>query len=371
MKILTVYASAGAGHEKCAKAIHEHLKATFPDAQCETVDILDKANFLFRFTYRSGYGFMIRHSVWLWAFIFKLTGFKPLRILSRSVAGFLDWVNTPVFRRFLKRENPDYIVSTHFLPPEIAGGLKRSKSITSKLFTVITDFGVHPFWIESSTDLYIVASGFTKQALIEQGVPEGNIQDSGIPVRTEFLKKHDRAYLCKKLGIEDTKFTVLVMTGSFGIGPIREITEMIHGDVQLLVVCAMNKKLYGQLKAKDFPGVKVYGFVDNSDELMAVSDLIITKPGGLSVSEILNTGLVPVFISSIPGQEEENISVLLKAGIGFAPENTEEIKSIVLDLKNNPQKLNALKAGVRSMSKPDCLKGISDAICKNSVRAAA
>ncbi|MGA2775506.1 MAG: glycosyltransferase [Candidatus Omnitrophota bacterium] len=335
MKVFITYASAGAGHKKAAEAIYDYLKTNCLDAECRLIDVLDKADFIYKFAYKAGYTYLIRHLVWLWWAAFRVTYFKPLRFLTRRWVKISNLLHTNLFSQFLIQENPDYIISTHFLPSEIATVLKNRKIITSKLVTVITDFGVHPFWINNGTDLYVVASGVTKQDLVSEGVSEERIKESGIPVKVGFLKKHDRSSLCAKLGIDADKFTVLIMTGSFGIGPIKEIVELLYQDAQLLVVCALNKKLYEDLSRKSFPNVKVYAFVDNSDELMAVSDLVITKPGGLSISEILNIGLAPVFISSIPGQEKKNISVLSKFGIGYLPKNTKEIRDIVLDLKAN------------------------------------
>ncbi|MFA5276329.1 MAG: glycosyltransferase [Candidatus Omnitrophota bacterium] len=371
MKIFIIYASAGAGHTKAAEAVYDYFKAINCSDTVRLIDVLDSSSLIYKFAYKSGYSFLIRYPVWLWAAAFWLTDFRPLRFLSCWLVAISNSLNTKSFRRFLVEENPDYIISTHFLPSEIAAKLKSEKRITSKLITVITDFGVHPFWINKETDLYLVASAATKQDLLSEGVPENRIKESGIPVKERFLKKHDKRALCSKLGIDADKFTVLIMTGSFGIGPIKEIVQALYQDTQLLVVCALNKQLYEDLSRKNFPNVKVYAFVDNSDELMAVSDLIITKPGGLSISEILNIGLIPIFISSIPGQEKKNVSVLSKLGIGSLPKNTKEIRDVVLGLKANPGRFNALKEKIRVLSKPDCLKDIADVVCESSTGPAA
>lgn len=368
MKVIIVHASAGAGHTKAAEAIQEYLINYCPGVESRLVDVLDGAGSFYKFCYKRGYNYLIRRAVWLWAAAFWLTNFKPLRFLSRRLTRISNLSNTRSFIRFLIEENPDYILSTHFLPSEIAANLKNSKKITSRLVTVITDFGVHPFWVNKGTDLYVVASSATKAALILEGVAEENIKDFGIPVKEKFLKTHDRKALSLRIGIDTNKFTVLIMTGSFGIGPIEELADILCKDVQVLVVCALNKKLYECLEAKHLSNVKVYGFVDNSDELMAVSDLIITKPGGLSISEILNMELVPIFISPIPGQERENVSVLSKFGIGFLPRSTKDIREIVMDLKANPDKFKGLLEKIRGLKKPDCLKDIYNVICQSSGR---
>jgi processive 1,2-diacylglycerol beta-glucosyltransferase len=112
--------------------------------------------------------------------------------------------------------------------------------------------------------------------------------------------------------------------------------------------------------------VKAFGFINNPEELMAVSDIIITKPGGLTISEIAAMELAPLFISAIPGQEVGNIKVLKKYGIGLFASSIRDIKNIVLDLKEHQDKLNTIKDNIKKLKKPDCLKDIYNAVCQSS-----
>ncbi|MFA5063443.1 MAG: glycosyltransferase [Candidatus Omnitrophota bacterium] len=362
MKILITYASAGAGHRRVAEAVYNYLKENRPELEIEIVDILDKTNALFRFDYTKGYTFLVRYAVSLWHFSFWLTEFSLFRPLTRMIALLIDQVNTRQFSAFLIRKNPDYIISTHFLPSEIAVYLKGKGKIKSFVMTIITDFGVHPFWIQEGTDLYIVASDFTKNKLLKEGVPDEKVKVCGLPSDIKFLKQFDRAGLAAKIGISADKFTVLLMTGSFGTGPLEKISRLIHRDSQVLVVCAANKKLFARMKKINLPNTKVFGFVNNAEELMAVSDIILTKPGGSTIAEILNMELAPVFISVIPGQEEGNVEALAQDGIGLAPQNVYEIKDIVLDFKAHPDKLERVRNAMRQIKRPFSCKEISDVI---------
>lgn len=361
MKILIVYASAGAGHFKAAEALYKYLKKQSGD-EVLFLDVLQKSSYLFHLSYTRGYTFLINHLVFLWRLAFWITYTPGLRRISRCIASFLNSINTGGFAKFLEQESPDYIISTHFLPSEIAANLKRAGKIKSKLITIITDFGAHPFWISAGTDLYVVASSLTKKQLVEEGVSENIIKDSGIPIDEKFLKSCDKKELCVKIGIRPDKFTVLIVTGSFGLGPIEEVTDELHNDMQLLVVCANNKGLYQRLKKKGYHNTIVSGFVDNLDELMSVSDIIITKPGGLTISEVLVKRIVPVFISPIPGQETENIRVLDEYGVGISVKNTEDIKGVLMDYKEHPGKLELIKSNAGKISKPEALKEIFSVI---------
>jgi processive 1,2-diacylglycerol beta-glucosyltransferase len=366
MKIIIVHASAGAGHFKAAQAIYNYFKEHCPQFDIRLVDILEKSDYFFRISYSRGYLFLICHAVILWKLSFWVTKARPLRRLTRPIARILNQLNTKEFSNYLISEQADYIISTHFLPPEIAASLKNKQKINSKLITVITDFGVHPYWLSSPIDTYVVASDYTRQQLISEGVREAKIRVLGIPVDVKFLKAEDKNTLCAKFNILADKFTILISTGSFGIGPIEEIVRLIHHDAQVLVVCARNQSLKLRLEQKAYTNVKVFGFVENMSELMAVADLMITKPGGLTIAEILVRELVPVFICPIPGQEMENAKALEYFGASLSVNSPNDIKSIILDFKEHPRKIEELKSRIRKISKPRALGDLCDVVCKNS-----
>lgn len=368
MKIIVSYASAGAGHFKAAEAIYNYIKERCPEIDVRIVDAIEKANSLFRISYTFGYSFLVTRLKFLWGLAFWLTDFKLLRPFTKPIASVINQLNSKEFAQFLIRENPDVIISTHFLPSQISSNLKKAKKIKSRLVTIITDFSVHSFWVSADTDIYVVASEFTRAELINEGVREERIKEFGIPIDLKFLKQYDRGKLCRKFDIDENKFTILIMTGSFGLGPLEKIVNALYRDVQILVVCAANKKLYTTLKNRNLANVKVFGFIYNPEELMAVSGIIITKPGGLTISEILGMELVPVFISAIPGQEAGNVEVLKRYDIGLCARSIKALKNIVLDFKEHQDKLKRIKENIRKVKKPDCLREICNAVCQSSLR---
>ncbi len=362
MRVLIVYASSGAGHKRAAEAIYDYLKVNRKDLSLKMVDVLDRTNALFRFDYTVGYSLLVKYAVSLWKFAFWLTEFKLFRFLSSPIATFVNNINSIGFIRYLIRKDPDFIITTHFLPADIAALLKRHKKIKSKLITVITDFGVHPYWVAKGTDLYVAASEFTKKRLIKEGVQPERIRVFGLPFHQRFLKEFNRKALAEKIGINPDKFTVMLMTGSFGIGPLRQIAKLLSFKAQVLVVCASNKKLERKLRKDNFANVKVFGFVDNTEELMAVCDCIVTKAGGSTIAEVINMDLIPIFISVIPGQESENVKALKEIGVGFLPKNLKELREIVLMLKNSPDKLEVMKEKLEELKRPLSCQEISGVI---------
>lgn len=367
MKIFISYASAGAGHFKAAQALYNCFRLYYPQVEVKLIDVLNYAKRPIKESYTRGYTIMISYMPWLWKVAFYLTSFAPLKPIIDWIRITVDRLSAIDFTNFIISEKPDVVISTHFMPSELVAYLKTKGSIQSKLITVITDFGAHPFWLEDNTDIYIAACDITKRQLVSQGVEEGKINVLGIPVDEKFnTQAAKRSSLFKKFNLDENKFTVLVATGSFGIGPIADIVEELYSDVQMLVVCARNKKLFNKLAKKDYKQVGVFGFVDNMEELMSVSDVIITKPGGLSISEILAIGTVPVFISAIPGQETQNIKILSEYGIGVWAKNIADIKGAVLAYKGSREKMHIVKQGISNLKKPFAARELCDAVCTGS-----
>ena len=365
MKVVIVHASAGAGHRRSAEALYNYFRAHCPSCDIKLLDVLDKTSPLFKKFYCWGYLFLVNHATSLWQLSFWLTSLKCLKPVNDLFNFFIGHISARKFSDFLIKEAPDFIVSTHFMPSEIAAYLKNRALIKSKLITVVTDLAVHPFWICPGTDTYVVASDFAKVQLINAGVRDEQIKEFGIPVDAKFFLKHDRSALADKFGIAKDKFTCLLVTGSFGLGPIEEIVDCfyLYKDIQLLVVCAANKNLYQRLSVKAYPGVKIFGFVDNMQELMAAADIIITKPGGLTISEVLAIGLVPIFISPIPGQEMSNAEVLARQGIGESVSCPLSLSKIVLDYKEHPDKLNRIRKNIAAFRKPHPARELCNVIC--------
>lgn len=362
MKIIIAYASAGAGHRKAAESLYSYYKQNSPKDDIKLIDVLDYTNPFFKRVYAKGYLFLVNHALWLWALIFNITAFKPLKNFNKAWFLRLDLNHAQKFVELLIAEQPDLIISTHFLPPEIASYLKREQKIKSKIVTIITDFGVHPFWIHEGTDMYAVAYPFTKKQLVKEGVDTNIIHETGIPIEERFIKPVNKDNIREKLGIDKNRLTALIMTGSFGIGPIEKIVKKLHNGFQLLVVCANNKKLYRKLTARNYPGVKVFGFVHNVNELMAASDIAIVKPGGLSTSELLNMELVPIFICPIPGQETNNIKALNELGLGIFCKTPQDIKKILTMYIQDSQLLLDARKIAQAIKKPNASSDIFNAL---------
>jgi processive 1,2-diacylglycerol beta-glucosyltransferase len=370
MKILITYVSAGTGHRRAAEAVYNYFKKNCQGADIEIIDALEKTNPVFRCVYSNGYLFLVNHALWLWQFLFWVTSLKWLVPVAKSGSCLINRLNSKRLIDFITGKKPDIVISTHFLPSEIVSYLNRTKAINSRLITVITDYGVHPFWIVKGTHKYSVASDYTKELLVSMGIDRINIIDSGIPVDPKFFEKYDKVVLARKFDFQPERFTVLISTGSSGIGEVEKVIEELHEEAQLLVVCANNRILYARLSRSNYRNVKVFGFIENMQELMAVSDMIITKPGGLTIAESLAMGLSPVFITAIPGQETENVRILAVNHIGVRARDSRLVKDIVLHFKYNPRELAIAKDAINKFKRPFAVKELCDEVCQGGIGAA-
>lgn len=357
MKILVIHATAGAGHKKAAEAIFHGLQAR-GGFEALLLDALDYTNPFFRRIYPSAYTFLVTRLPWVWGFFFALIDIPWLQPLVRGWRRLYNGLNAGALEKFLIQEQFDVIITTQFLSAEVCAYLKREGKIRSKVICVVTDFDVHRIWVNAGTDVYTAACDYTRDKLIALGIPSENIFTTGVPTDARFALNPDSVALKKELGIQDGLWTILIATGSFGMGPIEELMELLQ-KYNLLIVCGHNTELYKRLKFKAHKNAYILGSVDNMDELMAVSNAMVTKPGGLSIAEALVKKLPMVFFSAIPGQETNNIKVL--NSYGLVPPSQSSLPQIVQAIhewESGPKGLEALRGRMGGLSKPNAVADI-------------
>lgn len=361
MKIFVMYATAGVGHKKAAEAVYEKIN----QGSSNEVRILDSLNYtnpLFRSIYSKGYTFVVRQLPSLWGFIYWFTHSPLIYDFIIFFRNFYNFINSSKLSRFLIEQQPEIIVSTHFFANQVISRLKKIKRCHCKLICVVTDFTIHSFWLDDGVDLYTVADQKLKDALISRGVNENKIKIAGIPTKEAFLKTQDKHSMREKLGLKKDAFTALVVTGAIGVGSISRIIKALKNEVQLIVVCGKNKRLFNKLNRVKEDSVRTFGFVDNIHELMAASDIILTKAGGLTIAESLVKGLPLILFNLIPGQESDNARLMKSRGVGVIARNVKQIKDAVLRLKSNPLELEVVKKNIDSLAKPDAASDISKLI---------
>jgi processive 1,2-diacylglycerol beta-glucosyltransferase len=364
MKVLVLHASAGAGHKRAAEALAKAFSLEDEHVEVVVRDILDFTSPMFRKTYGKGYLDVIRKAPELWGFMFAQSDKKALLPSHKKIRAIFNEINSGAFKKFCKECNADIVICTHFMPLEILARKLGRRWRNVPLYCVVTDFAVHSLWIVQNVDRYYVATEDGRRQLIRKGQPADRIRITGIPVDPLFSQSETRENARSKLDIDTVLPTILLLSGGFGIGPTADLIRSfgkVDMNCQLLVVAGANEKLRkeaiaaaGELKIP----VKVFGFVDNIHELMDASDIVISKPGGLTTSEVLAKNKPMIVIDPIPGQEQRNCEYLLEAGAAvrlYEPEDAPYKAQMILA---DPGRLARMQKSAREISHPNAAREI-------------
>jgi len=355
-KVLIVYASGGMGHVKAAAAIERAFVDKYPEVEIRNINVIDFANRFYRLFFVDGYNYVSAKLPKLWGWLYQTYNQKSRQSLPSKIS---YWAIEKRFIPYIKEYQPDFIISTHPLPMIIVSHSKDKNVIDVMSSMVCTDFGCHSFWVDPEVNYYFGATDFVRQCLEGFGVSSDKVIVTGIPIEAKFAKPQDKKALLGKFELRSDVFTMLIVGGQVNLTELEEIISGVwegrQDKIQFLVVAGRDKYLKQALeksKLEKNAHVKVFGFIDNMEELMTVSDLIFSKAGGLTVSECLAKGLPMVINKVIPGQEEDNVNYLVDKGAAIKVNNYQEIIGVVNDLIDQPAKVTAMKAACAAIGKP-------------------
>ncbi len=371
MRILIATITAGGGHIQAASALEEAWRVSRPRDVIEKVDLQTFFSTLHKKVYTDGYVQMVARAPELWGLLFKATDNPKLVRKMTALRRKFPPNSTKKFIRHVRQFKPDVVFCTHYLPVEILGKA-REKWLGKPPFAacVVTDFEAHALWMGEAVDLYCVAAEETRARLIARGADAENIVVTGIPISGKFSATPDPAGVRKRLGLRDDLPTLLVLGGGFGMGPVAEILkelDKVDRPFQTLVVAGRNEELRRELAIQDrrHP-TQVLGFVSNMHELMAVSEMIITKPGGLTTSEALAMGKPLFILNPIPGQEAANSDFLLERGAAGKVTRVEDLPYRVAQLLGS-KKLAEMGAAARALGRPSAAPDICREVLRRVV----
>jgi processive 1,2-diacylglycerol beta-glucosyltransferase len=346
-KILILTGSFGEGHQQAAKAIQEAAKIKYQNVETSVVDFMAWAypNLfpISHFVYIKG----VKAFPQLYGFFYQKT-YQPTYFSKKLNRMFS--VGIKKMLKLLQTEKPTVVVSTYPFSSSIFSKLKESGLTNVPLVTVITDHTHHSYWLHPCTDQYIVGSLETKQELIRLGIPAERIASTGIPIRTKFLRKSNRTELIHQYQLESNLPTVLIMGGGEGLIGKEFLTtkalEKIPCRLQLIILCGNNHRLRRHLEKNLIHSkhhIVIKGYTDNVEELMAVSDVIVTKPGGVTTSEAIAMELPMLLIRALPGQEEDNARYLIEEGIAIEASHPSELAEKLVEMLENQEMLKQMK----------------------------
>lgn len=363
MKVLVLSVTAGQGHNSTAKAISDYLTGVGAD-----VRVLDTMRYINRAlgeTVDKGYLFVSSKAKPVYKGAYRLAELRKKSSTEANPAIITAKMFSPKLKKYIDNYNPDVIICTHIFPAMSLDILKSENKLKAKTIGILTDFAFHPFWEEGVLiDYVVVPNSSLLYKAREKGFADSQVLPFGIPINPKFERSISKTDAKQMFGLDKDKTTILLMGGSMGYGNIDKTLkklDAIDGDFQIINICGNNKRTKERIDSMSFSKkVLNLGFVDYVDELMDASDIIVTKPGGLTISEALAKGLPMVIINPIPGQEDRNTEFLVNSGCAMAVSPTFELDEIIFLLSNNPERLRIMRESIALYAHPDSTRHICD-----------
>ena len=356
MNILFLSVSTGGGHIKAAETLKDYIMKKYANSRCLIIDTFKYISPVIDKLIVDGYINMINKIPFLYGRLYRLSeSSKAIVNLTYGFSSLLSYRLMPLINVF----EPSIIVCTHTIPLQMVSHLKKEKLISVPIVAIVTDYVSHPFWKLENVDALIVPHEEVKDEMVRFGIPENIIFPYGIPLSEGFVQKHDRQEILNIFGLED-KLTGLIMGGSLGIRSIRNSFEMLINtkrEMQIIVVTGKNTALKNRIEnllkqTKLSKTVRVFGYTNLVPYLMDISDFIITKPGGMTISEALAKELIIFLVSPIPGQEERNSHFLVRNNAALEIKEHEDIDYLLTRILDDVSKKKELQRIARNFSRP-------------------
>ena len=373
-KILIFYGSYGGGHLSAARSIKEYIDTNFSDVETCMVDCIEYINKALNKVTTKAYAEMAKNAQWMWKKMyygaedgtFAKFNDKTQKILSIKL------------NKLIQDYNPDLIISTHPFSSHMCAILKKKKKIKCKIATIMTDYSPHSQWLmyPAFIDYFFVAHEGMKDALLKKGIKENQIKVTGIPLSNRFLAHYDKEKILTEFNLSAQKRTVLFFAGGeqgFGKDKIFNMLKTLiekFPALQIIAISGKNIKIKNQFdelvsETNSTNNVKVLEYTTKIPELMSVSDLVITKPGGLTTTESLASGLPIIVINPIPGQEEENAEFLENKGVAIWIKKEDNMENELYKILNSEEKLQTMKINARLLAKKNSTKDICEILLGN------
>ena len=367
-KILFLSVSAGAGHMRAAEALRLTAAASLPNVETLHLDAMDYVPSAFRKLYTDFYITLVNSYPTLWGMLYQRSSEAdpdgPMQKLRRAV----ERLGTGDLRKAIDAFAPDAIVCTHFLPAEMLMHEIRRERMTVPVWVQVTDFDLHGMWVIPHMTGFFAASDEIAFRMRANRIEAQRVHTTGIPVMPEFTQPQDRQACAERFGLDPTRPTIMLMGGGAGVGKLDEVaarlTQLEH-DFQLIVLAGRNEAALARLKiqAVEQPGrLFPFGFTNEVALLMACSDLVITKPGGLTTSECLAMGVPMVVYAPIPGQEERNADYVLEQGAALKAVDLISLEYRVRQLLAEPERLTRMRECARRLGQPQAARRVLDIV---------
>lgn len=365
-KILILTAKYGNGHIQVAKTLEKRCMERGMDViVCDLYQeshplITEFTKYLYLKSFSFGKQF------------YRLFYYGVDKMYNKRVMNVYYTMGRKKLEQVIAAEKPDIIINT--FPMIVVPEYRRRTGHVIPTFNVMTDFCLHKIWVHQNIDKYYVACEDVKEKLLSLGIDEKDVKVTGIPIRSRFEENIEIEPLYRKYGLSENKHILLIMAGAHGVlKNVKEICEAMRysENVQTVVVCGNNHALKDRLAplakaSRD--QLKVLGYVERVDELFRIASLLITKPGGITLTEASSLSVPLVLYNPVPGQEKENAEFFAKHGAAVIVNNVSDMIDEVNKLLHSPNKLKRMRKNIFQLYHPNAVDTILDDIKLESER---
>jgi len=362
MKILVLTLSFGSGHVRAAQAVADELSRQVPASNVLVVDALAESRLLFRACYEWPYWLMLRYAPGLW------DRFSTARVKHKHEGTAPSWAfrrGCPKVFSTIKIFNPDVIVAAEVAACEIAAIARRLGLTQAPILNVITDYEAEPIWVQPEVAAFTVADENVSAELISWGAPASRILICGIPVDPRFDAAHNSKEVRLRYGITGKSPLVLLMGG--GMGPTRMdqvVEQLAQSKTPMHIVAVAGKDKRGLRRLKRVTvaapvSLLAVGWTDDVAALMQAARILVTKPGGLTISEAALCSLPVVFFDPIPGAEFVNARRMVDAGAAVVTRGPSETARAIISLLNDKTSTDVMALRSQAMARPNARKEIA------------
>ncbi len=340
-RLLLLSGPMGTGHVQASKALAKTAELHYPELEVTHLNVAEVMTPGLRLFFTDIYHFILRRLPWLWYYMYRSSNVPPRNIpLFRKVmfrwrrkfeARLLEWI---------RNHNPDYIICTHFLPAEIIGKEKVAGRMDYMTASVVTDFSLHWVYIQPKLELFFVANHDMSLLMHLRGVPREKIYITGCPIFPDFTRKYtpeEKAALRRELGLPPENNFVMVMMGGENIGRLEDISRTVleaFPGVSVLAMTGNSRKVYQRMLdlQPKYPGrLFPVGYTTRMNDYMAISYLVISKPGGITISECLAMKMPVIVMDPILGHEVKNANYLATHGLAAFSETMADLE--IMDME--------------------------------------
>ena len=345
-------ASFGGGHHQANTALGDALSTLDTRIRARHTDYLTHLSGFERGVILGFYLGWLRYTPGIYRWYYHFTD-RPTE--PQLIKDSYRWLGRSTMSRELLEEVPELVVSSYPTPAAVSGWLKETRGLRFLNVLVVTDYRIHEHWVRQEADLMLVPTDESSAQMRGRGIPAERIHVTGIPINARYraLIGSDKTALRKKHGL-DPALPLLLLSGG-GQGTYRSLKRVLNelGNlgrrVQVLVLAGA-----GRVGVEQFGGATIHrlGFTTDFPELLAASDLVVGKAGGLTVAESTTLGVPMIVFDPIPGQEEYNAEYLERGGAAVWVKTLEQLRPAILRALD-PDEHARMSAGATALSVPD------------------